>query len=52
MIFIQPYMSWQGHYKIYSESLLKNKSDFLICFKDKILPNKKNIIFKTIHKKI
>ena len=46
MIFIQPYMSWEGHYKIYSESLLKNKSDFLICISDKILPKKKNIIFK------
>ena len=36
MIFIQPYMSWEGHYKIYSESLLKNKSDFLISI---FMPN-------------
>ena len=40
MIFIQPYMSWEGHYKIYSESLLKNKGDFLICIGDKILSKK------------
>ena len=39
-------MFWEGHYKIYSESLLKNKNDYLICICDKILSKKKNIIFK------
>tara|TARA_B000000475_G_scaffold272033_1_gene271602 strand:+ start:2344 stop:3399 length:1056 start_codon:yes stop_codon:yes gene_type:complete len=46
MIFIQPYMSWEGHYKIYTESLLKNKKDFLICICNQIISKKKKIIFK------
>lgn len=46
MIFIQPYISWEGHYKIYSESLFKNKNDFLVCICNQFISKKKNIIFR------
>ena len=35
MIYIQPYYFWEGHYKLYTDSLFKKKKDFLICQSDK-----------------
>lgn len=46
MIFIQPYYYWNGHYKIYTESLFKNKNDYLICVNTSERIKKKNVFFK------
>jgi hypothetical protein len=46
MIFVQPYMSWQGHYKIYTKSLLKNNKDYLVYTYDNANLQKKNTLFK------
>jgi D-inositol-3-phosphate glycosyltransferase len=46
MIFVQPYMSWEGHYKIYTQSLFKNDKDYLVCINDNASLKKKNIFLK------
>ena len=46
MIFVQPYMSWEGHYKIYTKSLLKNNKDYLVYTYNNASLQKKNTFFK------
>ena len=46
MIYVQPYYFWDGHYKLYTDSLLKKKSDYLICQSDQKFEN-----FKVIKQK-